>query len=156
MVIRRYEIQRPPQKPATIIPYQPPCPRMKSICGRVIHPPSVLSRAIFQSCLNPSICIAVPTISAIRSMSLWLQHPHNELKVTATSIVETAIPAVVNADSSPPWETVARQLHERGRPTELEACQFVFASPMVSPQPECSVLCQTFFSSGGAGIERCS
>lgn len=64
-----------------------------------------------------------------------VQHPHNELKVTATSVVETGIPVVAEADSSPPWEAVVKQLYERSRPAELEACQFVFASPMVSLSP---------------------
>lgn len=64
-----------------------------------------------------------------------VQHPHNELRVTATSVVETSVPVFADADSSPPWEAVVRQLHERSRATELEACQFVFASPMISLSP---------------------
>ncbi len=77
-----------------------------------------------------------------------VQHPHNELKVTATSVVETGNPVVAEADSSPPWEAVARQLHERRRPTELEACQFVFASPMVSLSPNAASYARPSFPPG--------
>ena len=57
-----------------------------------------------------------------------VQHPHAELAMTATSLVETFIPIVPAADTTPAWEDVARQLARHALPEELEAYQFVFAS----------------------------
>jgi transglutaminase-like putative cysteine protease len=64
-----------------------------------------------------------------------VQHPHNELAVSATSIVETSQPAPPTPASTAAWEEVARRLARRTQPADLEACQFVFASPMVTVGP---------------------
>jgi transglutaminase-like putative cysteine protease len=64
-----------------------------------------------------------------------VQHPHNELAVSATSIVETSQPAPPPPASTAVWEEVARRLARRTQPADLEACQFVFASPMVTVGP---------------------
>ncbi len=63
-----------------------------------------------------------------------VQHPHNELTMTATSIVETALP--VTPLSTPPWESVVQRLAAPVRQLpDLEAYQFVFASPLISIAP---------------------
>lgn len=61
-----------------------------------------------------------------------LQQPHDELVVVAESTVETTLPgSVVPADTAV-WEQVADQLATRDRPDVLEACQFVFPSPLIA------------------------
>ncbi len=64
-----------------------------------------------------------------------VQHPHNELAMTATSRVETTPPVTPAPAGTPPWETVARRLAVHEDTAELDACQFVFASPMIAINP---------------------
>jgi transglutaminase-like putative cysteine protease len=61
-----------------------------------------------------------------------IQHPHNKLEVVARSIVDTVIPGIPRADITLPWEQAAERVAGRNRPADLEASQFVFASPMIS------------------------
>jgi len=61
-----------------------------------------------------------------------VQQPHNELTLTAASTVETTPPAAPAPEGTAPWETAARRLAAREQPAELAACQFVFASPLVT------------------------
>jgi transglutaminase-like putative cysteine protease len=61
-----------------------------------------------------------------------LQHPHTQLSVTADSRVETAVPVTPPPADTPAWETVARRLAVRDTAELLDACQFVFASPLVA------------------------
>lgn len=61
-----------------------------------------------------------------------VQHPHNELAMSATSIVRTSRPVIPVPDATLPYEIVAQRLVERRQPIELEASQFVFASPLVT------------------------
>jgi transglutaminase-like putative cysteine protease len=64
-----------------------------------------------------------------------VQQPHDELTMTATSLVETLPPAAVTPASTAPWETVAGRLADHVHPEELEAYQFVFASPLIPVTP---------------------
>lgn len=61
-----------------------------------------------------------------------VQHPHNELAMSATSIVTTSRPLLLVPDATVPHERVAQRLAEHKQPIELEASQFVFASPLVT------------------------
>jgi transglutaminase-like putative cysteine protease len=61
-----------------------------------------------------------------------VQHPHDTLTVTAASEVETAVPAGPGPDRTPSWEAVAGRLASPGQQMDIEACQFVFASPLVT------------------------
>lgn len=61
-----------------------------------------------------------------------IQNPHNELAVTAVSIVETTHPVLPDPAVTLPWEEVARKLKTHSRPADLEACQFIFESPLVT------------------------
>jgi transglutaminase-like putative cysteine protease len=60
-----------------------------------------------------------------------VQHPHRELAVTATSLVETTCPATPAPEQTPSWESVVQQLAAHADPATLEPCQFVFASPLI-------------------------
>ncbi len=77
-----------------------------------------------------------------------VQHPHDELSVTATSTVETSPPAVPQPEATPPWESVVQQLRHRDQPDLLNALQFIFASPLVSIPPEVNSFAQSSFTPG--------
>jgi transglutaminase-like putative cysteine protease len=64
-----------------------------------------------------------------------VQQPHNELSMTAASIVETRQAMVPAPADTPPWESVAQRLAAPADPAELAACQFVFASPLAAAAP---------------------
>ena len=61
-----------------------------------------------------------------------VQQPHNELAMTASSIVETISPVTPAPAQTAPWEAVVQRLAARTDPASLEACQFVFDSPLIT------------------------
>jgi len=77
-----------------------------------------------------------------------VQHPHNELTVTAASIVETTPLAAPAPESTPPWETVVQRLAAHDHPGELNAFQFVFASPLIRVSPGVMAYAQPSFTQG--------
>lgn len=74
-----------------------------------------------------------------------IQHPHNELVITAISSVETEVPATPPAASTPPWESVVQQLFNHSQPADLDACQFRFVSPLTMITPAIKAFAQTSF-----------
>ena len=60
-----------------------------------------------------------------------VQHPHDHLSMTATSIVNTVRPVAPPAQETPAWESVVQMLAAPAGPDVLDAYQFVFPSPMV-------------------------
>jgi transglutaminase-like putative cysteine protease len=77
-----------------------------------------------------------------------VQQPHSELTMTATSIVETNPRTTPAPDGTAPWETLARRLAAHDHPAELEACQFVFASPLITVSPEAMAYARLSFPPG--------
>jgi transglutaminase-like putative cysteine protease len=77
-----------------------------------------------------------------------VQQPHNELAVTSTSIVETILFATPAPESTSPWETVVQQLAVHDNPAELDAYQFVFASPLVTINPGTMAYARSSFTPG--------
>lgn len=77
-----------------------------------------------------------------------VQHPHSTLTMTAASTVETARPATTEPDRTPAWETVAQQLAAPAQPAVLDACQFVFPSPLVSIGPAAAAYVRPSFAPG--------
>lgn len=62
-----------------------------------------------------------------------IDHAHRGLTVTATSQINVFAKPAVDAATTPPWETVANRLRtDRSRET-LDAYQFVFPSPSITP-----------------------
>ena len=61
-----------------------------------------------------------------------VQHPHAELAMAATSLVDTFPSIVPAAGSTPAWEGAVHQLALHDQPGELEAFQFVFESPLTT------------------------
>ena len=77
-----------------------------------------------------------------------LQHPHNKLEVSATSVVQTIGPITPDPDQTPPWEDVARRLATNHQPGDFEALPYMFASPLVSLGPEVEAYAKTSFAPG--------
>ena len=77
-----------------------------------------------------------------------VQHPHTELSVTAASRVETAVPVAPPPENSPAWETVAHSLTVRDTAELLDACQFVFASPLIATPAEAEAFARPSFPPG--------
>jgi transglutaminase-like putative cysteine protease len=65
-----------------------------------------------------------------------VQHSHNELAMTATSVVETSPPLTPRPEKTPAWEEVVRRLADHNQAAELDAYQFVFASPFITISPD--------------------
>jgi transglutaminase-like putative cysteine protease len=64
-----------------------------------------------------------------------VQHPHNELAMTATSVVSTSPPMTHPASETPPWEAVVQRLADHSQGDVQDAYQFVFPSPMIAIGP---------------------
>ncbi len=77
-----------------------------------------------------------------------VQHPHNELAMSATSIVKTSRPIIPVLDTTIPWESVAVRLAEHRQPIELDAAQFVFASPLITVNSTAMEYAKPSFSPG--------
>ena len=75
-----------------------------------------------------------------------VEQPHEALDVTATSIVETTPSPPPAATRTPAWESVVRRLATRDHPAVLEACQFVFASPLITVNPGALAYAQPSFA----------
>ncbi|RPH40408.1 MAG: transglutaminase family protein [Desulfobulbaceae bacterium] len=65
-----------------------------------------------------------------------VQHPHNELAIRVSSLVKTKRPVTPSPEATMPWEKVIEHLASHPEPQDLEAQQFVFASPLVSLSSE--------------------
>jgi transglutaminase-like putative cysteine protease len=77
-----------------------------------------------------------------------VQQPHDELVMTAESIVETASPTVSHDLASPQWESVARRMAVHDRADELEAVQFVFESPLITLSDDVNAYARASFPPG--------
>lgn len=65
-----------------------------------------------------------------------VQHPHNELSISVSSLVKTKRPVTPSPDTTMPWENVVERLASHTEPNDLAAQQFVFASPLASVSSE--------------------
>lgn len=77
-----------------------------------------------------------------------VQHPHNDLFMSATSIVRTSRPFTPPPETTVPWETVALRLAAHKQSIELEASQFVFASPLITVNSDAIAYAQPSFPPG--------
>lgn len=77
-----------------------------------------------------------------------VQHPHDELSITATSIVRTSRQAPPPPEATAPWETVVLKLAAHELPSEFEAFQFVFASPLITVNQAAIAYAEKSFSPG--------
>ena len=77
-----------------------------------------------------------------------VQHPHNELAITAINLVKTTKPDTPASELTMPWEAVVKKLAEHKDAVELDAQQFTFASPLVPLLPASLSYAQQSFLSG--------
>jgi transglutaminase-like putative cysteine protease len=77
-----------------------------------------------------------------------VQHPHNELAMSATSIVRTSRPITPAPETTIAWENVVQRLAAHQQSIELEASQFVFASPMITVNSSAIDYAQLSFAPG--------
>jgi transglutaminase-like putative cysteine protease len=77
-----------------------------------------------------------------------VQQPHSALTMTAASSVETIRAATPQPAGTPAWETVAQRLAAPGRADELDACQFLFPSPLVTVSPAAAAYARSSFAPG--------
>lgn len=61
-----------------------------------------------------------------------VQHPHNELAISVSSLVRTSRPLSPVPETTLPWEKVVERLASHPTISDLDAQQFVFASPLVT------------------------
>jgi transglutaminase-like putative cysteine protease len=77
-----------------------------------------------------------------------VQQSHSELTMTATSIVETSPSVIPAPEKTPAWEAVVRRLADHDRAADLDAYQFVFASPFITTGPEPMAYARSSFPPG--------
>jgi transglutaminase-like putative cysteine protease len=102
----------------------------------ILVPRATATQTVFESSLDidpaPQYLRRQTDFFGNSSQMFMVQQPHTELVMTAVSVVETVAPVPPAATDTPAWEAVARRLADHARPDELEACQYVFASPMIT------------------------
>ena len=62
-----------------------------------------------------------------------VQHSHNELAISISSLVKTTRPVSPSPEATMPWELAVKRLASHPSLNDLDAQQFVFESPLVSP-----------------------
>ena len=87
-----------------------------------------------------------------RTLHFHLHHPHKQLDVVATSLVEV-LPATPGPDPSPPWEMVRDRLRADRTPSVREALGFSLDSPLAGAHPEAAAYALGSFSPGRPLLE---
>ncbi len=64
-----------------------------------------------------------------------VQQPHDELTITAQSLIRTAPTIAIAPANTLPWEKAAGRLASGQTPLETEAVQYVFESPLAAVSP---------------------
>jgi len=77
-----------------------------------------------------------------------VQEPHEQLSIVADSSVVTSAPAAPSPAATAPWETVVKRLAARERAEDLDACQFVFPSPLIQTSSAAATYARPSFSPG--------
>jgi transglutaminase-like putative cysteine protease len=65
-----------------------------------------------------------------------IDQPHEVLRVTAQSLVETRANEAIHPALTPPWEQVREAVSRHENDETFDALQFIFESPRVTPAPE--------------------
>ncbi len=68
--------------------------------------------------------------------SFTIDQPHEVLRVTAHSVVETRAIDAIHPALTPPWEQVREVVGHRDSEDSFDAYQFIFESPRVAPAKE--------------------
>ena len=73
---------------------------------------------------------------------------HSELEVTTDGLVEVSPAQLPAVELSPTWEDVAAMFRDPVPPGVVEACQFVFDSPLLASHPDLAAYARVSFPSG--------
>ena len=92
-----------------------------------------------QTCLESSITLTPSPAAISRRQDYFGNHvttttiqlPHDLFEISAVSQVSIAPPSLAAPEKTPAWEEVREAVWQHGSPEELDAFQFVFASPMI-------------------------
>lgn len=118
----------------------------------LLHPRPTPSQEVIECCLSivpkPQYLHCRPDYFGNTVHVFMVQHPHNELVMSATSVVRTSRPVIPVSDATTPFEIAAQRLAERRQPIELEASQFVFASPLVTVNSTATAYAKPSFPPG--------
>ncbi len=74
-----------------------------------------------------------------------IDQPHEVLRVTAQSLVETRDGGAIHPALTPPWEHVREAIRRHDSDETFDAYQFVFESPRVAPAPEFATYARSSF-----------
>jgi transglutaminase-like putative cysteine protease len=77
-----------------------------------------------------------------------IQEPHEQLRISAESVVNVSAPKPIDPKSTPPWEEIRDHFALGQPPWWLEARQYVLASPYVPLGPELAAYGLLSFPSG--------
>jgi transglutaminase-like putative cysteine protease len=83
-----------------------------------------------------------------RALHFELREPHDELEVTATSVVALTPASPPLALATPPWEAVRDRLRTDRRRDLLDAYAFTFPSPLVRPSAALAEYARPSFPQG--------
>jgi transglutaminase-like putative cysteine protease len=82
-----------------------------------------------------------------------VQQPHDTLVMTAESVLVTTSPAAPAPAATPPWEEVARRLRAPDSVETLDACQFIYESPLISASAAAADYVRPSFAPGTPVLE---
>jgi transglutaminase-like putative cysteine protease len=83
-----------------------------------------------------------------RTVCFSIDEPHDELTVTASSVVEVTQPMLPDFELTPPWEAVRDELRRERRRDTLDALQMALESRYVPLSPEIASYAQPSFAPG--------
>jgi transglutaminase-like putative cysteine protease len=75
-----------------------------------------------------------------------IDQPHEVLRVTAQSLVETRANEAIHPALTPPWEQVREAVARHDTDETFDALQFIFESPRVAPAPEFASYAKSSFA----------
>ena len=82
-----------------------------------------------------------------------IDEPHETLRVTAQSLVETRHEQAIHPALTPLWEHAREAVHRHDNDETFDAYQFVFESPRVTPATEFAAYAKSSFSDGRPLLE---
>lgn len=109
-----------------------------------------------QTCSSHSVILTPPPSARSQRIDYFgntaitttIQAPHTSLDISAVSQVSLVPAPEVPADRTPPWEQVREAVWQHSSPEDLDAFQFVFASPMIPADERFAAWARDLFQPG--------
>jgi transglutaminase-like putative cysteine protease len=116
---------------------------------------------LFQKCLESTITFAPNASSTSRRNDYFgntttiatIEAPHTELEIAAKSFVSLSAPPPVMPEQTPAWELAKEAVWKHATPEDLDAFQFVFASPMIVTDAKYALWAQDLFLPGAPVLQ---